>query len=45
MVHFMTLCLLRLLPDSEGRFGFHVKGGRDLAMPVFISKVKEDSPV
>ncbi|XP_019850847.1 PREDICTED: tyrosine-protein phosphatase non-receptor type 4-like [Amphimedon queenslandica] len=36
--------MIRLNPDSEGRFGFHVKGGLDLNLPVFVSKVKEDSP-
>lgn len=38
------LLLIRLNPDQEGRFGFHVKGGTDFNLPVFISKVKEDSP-
>ena len=37
--------MIRLNPDAEGRFGFHVKGGLDLNLPVFVSKVKEDSPV
>lgn len=42
----MWVCLLvRLNPDSDGRFGFHVKGGVDLNLPVFVSKVKGDSPV
>jgi tyrosine-protein phosphatase non-receptor type 4 len=36
--------LVRLLPDEEGRFGFHFKGGVDLNIPVFISKVKDNSP-
>ena len=37
--------MIRLTPDPEGRFGFHVKGGRELNLPVFVSKVKGDSPV
>ncbi|XP_062322056.1 tyrosine-protein phosphatase non-receptor type 3 isoform X2 [Osmerus eperlanus] len=38
------LLLVRIAPDSEGKFGFNVKGGVDQKMPLAISHVKPDSP-
>ncbi|KAM6967480.1 tyrosine-protein phosphatase non-receptor type 3 [Aplochiton taeniatus] len=38
------LLLACLAPDSEGKFGFNVKGGVDQKMPLAISHVKLDSP-
>jgi tyrosine-protein phosphatase non-receptor type 4 len=33
------LVSIRLKADEQGRFGFNVKGGKDLQMPIFVSRV------
>lgn len=35
---------VRLLADDQGRFGFNVKGGADLQMPVLVSRVAPHTP-
>lgn len=34
---------IRMKPDSQGRFGFNVKGGKDQNLPVLVSRVAHDS--
>ena len=36
--------LVRIRPDSDGRYGFNVKGGADQNIPVTVSKVADNSP-
>jgi len=38
------LIVIRIKPDSEGRYGFNVKGGIDQNMPIVVSKVAANSP-
>ncbi|CRL08683.1 CLUMA_CG021362, isoform A [Clunio marinus] len=38
------LVSLRLKSDEHGRFGFNVKGGIDLKMPIFVSRVAPHTP-
>lgn len=38
------LVQIRLTPDEQGRFGFNVKGGADLNLPILISKVAPNTP-
>ncbi|KAI9587791.1 tyrosine-protein phosphatase non-receptor type 4 isoform X1 [Glossina fuscipes] len=38
------LVTIRLLADEQGRFGFNVKGGIDLGLPVQVSKVVPNTP-
>lgn len=38
------LVQVRLQPDDQGRFGFNVKGGADLKLPILISKVAPNTP-
>lgn len=38
------LVTIRLLADEHGRFGFNVKGGIDLSLPVQVSKVVPNTP-
>lgn len=38
------LVLIRLAPDEQGRFGFNVKGGADLGMPILVSRVAPNTP-
>jgi tyrosine-protein phosphatase non-receptor type 4 len=38
------LVLIRIAPDEEGRFGFNVKGGSDLNMPILVSRVAPNTP-
>lgn len=38
------LVCIRMTPDEEGRFGFNVKGGSDLAMPILVSRVAPNTP-
>lgn len=38
------LVSLRLKADEQGRFGFNVKGGVDLHMPIFVSRVAPHTP-
>jgi tyrosine-protein phosphatase non-receptor type 4 len=33
-----------MLADDEGRFGFNVKGGSDLGMPILVSRVAPNTP-
>lgn len=35
---------IRLTPDEQGRFGFNVKGGLDLDMPILVSRVAPNTP-
>lgn len=34
---------IRMKPDSQGRFGFNVKGGKDQNLPVLVSRVAPNS--
>lgn len=36
--------VVKLKPDSEGKFGFNIKGGFDQNCPVLVSKVAKNSP-
>ncbi|XP_037939392.1 tyrosine-protein phosphatase non-receptor type 4 isoform X2 [Teleopsis dalmanni] len=38
------LITIRLQADEQGRFGFNVKGGIDLSLPVQVSKVVPNTP-
>ncbi|XP_028836448.1 tyrosine-protein phosphatase non-receptor type 3 isoform X2 [Denticeps clupeoides] len=38
------LLLVKFSPDSDGKFGFNVKGGSDQKTPLVISHVHPDSP-
>ena len=38
------LVTIRLLADEQGRFGFNVKGGIDLQMPILVSRVAPHTP-
>jgi tyrosine-protein phosphatase non-receptor type 4 len=38
------LVLIRIAPDDQGRFGFNVKGGSDLNMPILVSRVAPNTP-
>ncbi|XP_033224913.1 tyrosine-protein phosphatase non-receptor type 4 isoform X5 [Belonocnema kinseyi] len=38
------LVTIRLTPDEQGRFGFNVKGGLDLEMPILVSRVAPNTP-
>lgn len=33
-----------MTPDEQGRFGFNVKGGLDLDMPILVSRVAPNTP-
>lgn len=35
---------IRIQPDDQGRFGFNVKGGSDLGMPILVSRVAPNTP-
>lgn len=35
---------VKMKPDHEGKFGFNIKGGKELSCPVLVSKVAKDSP-
>lgn len=35
---------VRLVADEQGRFGFNVKGGADLQLPVLVSRVAPNTP-
>lgn len=35
---------IKLTPDEQGRFGFNVKGGSDLNMPILVSRVAPNTP-
>lgn len=39
-----NLVTIRLTADSDGRFGFNVKGGIDLKLPVLVSRVAPHTP-
>ncbi|XP_073970241.1 protein tyrosine phosphatase Meg isoform X3 [Rhodnius prolixus] len=39
-----NLVCIRMTPDEEGRFGFNVKGGSDLGMPILVSRVAPNTP-
>lgn len=38
------LVTISLTPDEQGRFGFNVKGGLDLDMPILVSRVAPNTP-
>ena len=38
------MVIIRLRPDEQGRFGFNVKGGPELAMPILVSRVAPHTP-
>ncbi|XP_063983545.1 tyrosine-protein phosphatase non-receptor type 4 isoform X4 [Diachasmimorpha longicaudata] len=38
------LVTIALTPDDQGRFGFNVKGGLDLDMPILVSRVAPNTP-
>ncbi|KAK2151211.1 hypothetical protein LSH36_372g03009 [Paralvinella palmiformis] len=38
------LVTIRMKPDSQGRFGFNVKGGADQNMPIIVSRVAPNTP-
>nr|CAD7571593.1 unnamed protein product [Timema californicum] len=38
------LVVIRITPDEHGRFGFNVKGGADLNMPILVSRVASNTP-
>ncbi|XP_078044167.1 protein tyrosine phosphatase Meg isoform X3 [Augochlora pura] len=38
------LVSITLTPDEQGRFGFNVKGGLDLDMPILVSRVAPNTP-
>lgn len=38
------LVTIKLTPDEHGRFGFNVKGGIDLDMPILVSRVVPNTP-
>lgn len=38
------LVSIRLKADEQGRFGFNVKGGIDLHMPIYVSRVAPHTP-
>ncbi|XP_066588095.1 tyrosine-protein phosphatase non-receptor type 4 isoform X2 [Prorops nasuta] len=38
------LVTIYLAPDDQGRFGFNVKGGLDLDMPILVSRVAPNTP-
>lgn len=38
------LVSVRLYADEQGRYGFNVKGGKDLDMPIFVSRVAHNTP-
>ena len=35
---------IRLVADEQGRFGFNVRGGIDLQLPVLVSRVAPHTP-
>lgn len=39
-----SIVSIKLLPDEQGRFGFNVKGGCDLNMPILVSRVAPNTP-
>nr|XP_018897637.1 PREDICTED: tyrosine-protein phosphatase non-receptor type 4 [Bemisia tabaci] len=42
--HEDNFVVIRILPDEQGRFGFNVKGGSDLNMPILVSRVAPNTP-
>ncbi|KAK6631145.1 hypothetical protein RUM43_014241 [Polyplax serrata] len=38
------MVLIKIVPDEQGRFGFNVKGGADLELPVLVSRVAPNTP-
>lgn len=39
-----SIVSINLTPDEQGRFGFNVKGGSDLKMPILVSRVAPNTP-
>lgn len=39
-----NLVTIRLVADEQGRFGFNVRGGVDLKLPVLVSRVAPHTP-
>ncbi|XP_059473804.1 tyrosine-protein phosphatase non-receptor type 4 isoform X2 [Neocloeon triangulifer] len=42
--HEDALVKIRISPDVDGRFGFNVKGGSDLGLPILVSRVAPNTP-
>lgn len=40
----LHLITIKMQPDTDGRFGFNVKGGRDQNCPVLVSRVASNTP-
>lgn len=38
------LVSIKLYADDQGRYGFNVKGGKDLQMPIYVSRVAHNTP-
>ncbi|OQV16452.1 Tyrosine-protein phosphatase non-receptor type 4 [Hypsibius exemplaris] len=38
------LVCIRIRPDADGKFGFHVRGGVDLDLPVIVTRVAPNTP-
>ncbi|KAL0268614.1 UNVERIFIED_CONTAM: hypothetical protein PYX00_010476 [Menopon gallinae] len=38
------LVVIKITPDENGRFGFNVKGGADLELPILVSRVAPNTP-
>ncbi|XP_066998363.2 tyrosine-protein phosphatase non-receptor type 4 [Anabrus simplex] len=38
------LVAIRIMPDEQGHFGFNVKGGADLNLPILVSRVAPNTP-
>lgn len=38
------LVSITLYADDQGRYGFNVKGGKDLQMPIYVSRVAHNTP-
>lgn len=38
------LVKITLYADDQGRYGFNVKGGKDLQMPIYVSRVAHNTP-
>ncbi|GAU99211.1 hypothetical protein RvY_10243-2 [Ramazzottius varieornatus] len=39
-----SLTCIRIKPDSDGKFGFNVRGGIDLNLPVIVTRVAPNTP-
>lgn len=39
-----NLVTIKLMADEQGRFGFNVRGGSDLKLPVLVTRVASQTP-